>query len=148
MQQNGHFPKEAVTGSKGQENLLHLEKKWSQNSASEEPFWKTAPLWQRGAIFFFIIMFYEMAPRHKEEPKWCHKGVCSADKKMDSLRSRFGSSFFSECTVKDHCLHIHGMKQPDVDVSPPASMMSCAWISVLMVPEEPWLAIDRWKAID
>ncbi len=26
--------------------------------------------------------------------KWCHKGVCSADKKMDPLRSRFGSSFF------------------------------------------------------
>ncbi len=34
-----------------------LRKKWSQNGASEEPFWKTAPLWQRGAIFFFIIMF-------------------------------------------------------------------------------------------
>ncbi len=32
--------------------------------------------------------------RKKVEPKWCHKGVCSADKKMDPLRSRFGSSFF------------------------------------------------------
>ncbi len=34
--------------------VFYSEKKWSQNSASEEPFWKTAPLWQRGAIFFFI----------------------------------------------------------------------------------------------
>ncbi len=37
---------------------------------------------------------HEMVPRHKEEPKECHKGVCSADKKVVPPRSRFGSSFF------------------------------------------------------
>ena len=29
------------------------KKKWSQNSASEGPFWKTASLWQRGGIFLY-----------------------------------------------------------------------------------------------
>ncbi len=49
---------------------LHSEKKWSQNSASEEPFWKTAPLWQRGAIFLFIIMFGKKTALHKTEAQF------------------------------------------------------------------------------
>ena len=30
---------------------VHSQKRWSKKGASEEPFWKMAPLWQRGAIF-------------------------------------------------------------------------------------------------
>ncbi len=43
-------------GCTSQGNNHALRKKWSQNGASGEPFWKTAPLWQRGAIFdlFFV----------------------------------------------------------------------------------------------
>ncbi len=56
--------------AEGQTESDHSEKKGSQNGASEEPFWKTAPLWQSGAIFSFIIMFRKKtAPFEKEEPK-------------------------------------------------------------------------------
>ncbi len=57
------------------------------------PFEKEAP--------FPTFFLQKMAPRKKEEPKQCHKGVRSADKKMVPLRSRFGSSFFlSVCHTK------------------------------------------------
>ena len=46
---------------------------------------------------FPTFFFKKTAPLEKEEPKQCQKGVRSADKKMVPLRSRFGSSFFSEC---------------------------------------------------
>ena len=39
-----------VTWSHKNKLDITLRKKWSQNGASEEPFWKMAPLCQRGAI--------------------------------------------------------------------------------------------------
>ena len=32
--------------------LSPLKKKWSQNGSSLDPFWKTAPLFKSGAVFF------------------------------------------------------------------------------------------------
>ncbi len=55
-------------------DIIHSEKKWSQNGASEEPFWKTAPLWQRGAIFFFIFMFMKWLHVTKRSQNGATKG--------------------------------------------------------------------------
>ncbi len=72
------------------ENVYHSEKSGAKTVPQRSHFEKQLLFGKEGPLF------YEMAPRHKEEPKSCHKGVCSVDKKMDPLRSRFGSSFFSE----------------------------------------------------
>ncbi len=78
-----------------------LKKKWSQNGSTLELFWKTAPLFKSGAVFYL-------------------NGGHPVDMKTAPPWSHFGSTFFFQCS----CLHY---KKSTLDYSVIAYNIYCTF---------------------